>query len=106
MREKQGRDNVDKGRTNTHAANDAGSSDRRVDDWDHVRELALKHTVKVLGTADGHEAVAVGEARKHADLIRVLKLGACEWICSARGNATKRTDCHLSIGVGGCLSLC
>ena len=64
-------------RTDSHAADDAGARHGRVDDGDDIAELALEDAVKVFRAAERHEAVAVGQPRKDADLVAVLKLCAC-----------------------------
>ena len=63
---------------NHKAANDARAGNARVNNRDSVAKLSFKNTVKVLRATDANEAVRVGQARKHTNLIAILKLTACE----------------------------
>ena len=49
------------------AADDVGTSDGGVDNWDDVLELGLEDGVEVLGGADGNQAVGVGEGGENTD---------------------------------------
>ncbi len=57
-------------------AEDAATGDGRVNDGHHLVQLGLEGGVEVLRSADGHQAVRVGQLREDADLIVVLKVGA------------------------------
>lgn len=70
-----GRDEQTSTVTGGHSADDTGTSDGGVSDWDRVTELGLEGGVEVLGAANSDQTVGVGQLGEDTDLVRVLKLG-------------------------------
>ena len=83
-----------------HAAHEAAAGNGSVHHGDVVRQLLLKHAVKVLAAPNGHQRIAVGEVGKHAHLVAVLKLRAARHVASPwLGGAGSRES------AGGCFDL-
>lgn len=59
----------------THPADDAAAGDGGVHHRDGPEQLPLEHAVEVLGAADSHQAVGVGELGEAAQLVVVLEAG-------------------------------
>ena len=58
------------------APNDPVAANGGVHQRDHALQLLLERRVKVLGAANGHEAVRVGQFGKDADVVGVFELRA------------------------------
>lgn len=55
-------------------ADNTGASYGGMDDGNVIGEFGLEDRVKVFGTADGDEAVGVGEGSEDTDIVTVLEL--------------------------------
>lgn len=74
----------------THPADDAAAGDGGVHHRDGPEELPLEDAVEVLGAADSHEAVGVGELGEAAQLVVVLEAGADGHRCGREHGAAPR----------------
>lgn len=67
------------------AAHEPRAGNAAVHDRDHVSDLGIESRVEIGAAADGDEAVAVGQACKHANLRRRLKGNADGHRCGSAG---------------------
>ncbi len=58
------------------SADDSGSTNSGLDDWDKGPEFTLKHAVKVVRATCCDQAVAVSQLREYSNVVRVLELDA------------------------------
>jgi hypothetical protein len=56
-------------------AHESGAANGGVDNRNGILELGLERAVEVLGAANSHQTVGVGELGKDTNLVRVFKLG-------------------------------